>query len=57
MRALGFDVKKNEVLQLLREYDRDEKGRLEYPDFVEISNFLSKSSFPLISIYFSDQKI
>ncbi len=40
MRALGFDVKKNEVLQLMREYDRDEKGRLEYPDFVEISNFL-----------------
>ena len=39
MRALGFDVKKNEVLQLMREYDRDEKGRLEYPDFVEISIF------------------
>ena len=40
MRALGFDVKKNEVLQLMRDYDRDEKGRLEYPDFVEISNFI-----------------
>lgn len=42
MRALGFDVKKNEVLQLMREYDRDERGRLEYPDFVEISIFFLK---------------
>lgn len=37
MRALGFDVKKAEVMQLMREYDRDERGRLEFPDFVEIS--------------------
>ena len=58
MRALGFDVKKNEVLQLMREYDRDEKGRLEYPDFVEISNFLFYfvDKFFIVLIW-SDQKI
>ena len=37
MRALGFDVKKAEVMQLMREYDRDERGRLEFSDFIEIS--------------------
>ena len=36
MRALGFDVKKQEVLNLMREYDRDQSGQIEYPDFLEI---------------------
>ena len=30
MRALGFDVKKQEVLGLMREYDRDGAGQIEY---------------------------
>ena len=25
----GFDVKKTEILQLMREYDRDDTGRIE----------------------------
>ena len=36
MRALGFDVKKTEVLGLMREYDRDGAGAIEYIDFLEI---------------------
>lgn len=36
MRALGFDVKKQEVLGLMREYDRDGASQIEYPDFLEI---------------------
>merc|ERR1712166_780697 len=36
MRALGFDVKKQEVLGLMREYDRDGAGQIEYLDFLEI---------------------
>ena len=36
MRALGFDVKKQEVLNLMREYDREGAGQIEYPDFLEI---------------------
>jgi len=36
MRALGFDVKKQEVLGLMREYDRDGTSQIEYPDFLEI---------------------
>ena len=36
MRALGFDVKKQEVLAIMRDYDRDGAGQIEYPDFLEI---------------------
>ena len=36
---IGFDVKKNEILQLMREYDRDDTGRIEYQDFNDISDF------------------
>ena len=36
MRALGFDVKKQEVLNLMREFDREGSGQIEYPDFLEI---------------------
>jgi centrin-3 len=36
MRALGFDVKKDAVLKLLEEYDRDGSGSIEFNDFLEI---------------------
>ena len=36
MRALGFDVKKQEVMGLMREYDRHDAGQIEYIDFLEI---------------------
>lgn len=36
MRALGFDVRKAEVLKLMKEYDRNETGQIEYLDFVDI---------------------
>ena len=34
MRALGFDVKKQEVLAMMRDFDRDGAGQIEYPDFL-----------------------
>ncbi len=37
MRALGFDMKKPEVLKLLKEHDREGKGLMEYDDFYRIS--------------------
>jgi centrin-3 len=37
MRALGFDVKKAEVLKLMQEFDRNDTGQITYQDFVEIS--------------------
>jgi len=36
MRALGFDVKKAEVLKLMKDYDRNETGQATYADFVDI---------------------
>jgi centrin-3 len=38
MRALGFSVKKSEVISLIKEFDRDNTGRIEFSDFYEISN-------------------
>lgn len=36
LRALGFDVRKPEVIELMREYDKTSSGRIDYPDFMEI---------------------
>ena len=36
MRALGFDVKKAEVSDLMRQYDKEGSGKIEYQDFLEI---------------------
>lgn len=36
MRALGFDVRKAEVLKLMKEYDRNDTGHITYADFVDI---------------------
>ncbi|XP_072020803.1 centrin-3 isoform X2 [Amphiura filiformis] len=36
MRALGFDVKKADVLKVLRDYDRDETGKINFDDFNEV---------------------
>ncbi|ORX50353.1 EF-hand protein [Piromyces finnis] len=36
MRALGFEVKKSEVLKILREHDKNGKGLIDYDDFYKI---------------------
>lgn len=37
LRALGFDVKKADILKLMREYDPEESGKIQYSDFVDLS--------------------
>lgn len=37
MRALGFQVKKREVLELVDEVDIHRTGRVEFSDYMEIS--------------------
>ena len=37
MRALGFDVKKADVLKVLKDYDRDGTGKISFQDFTEVS--------------------
>lgn len=41
LKALGFDIPKKEVVELIKEYDVEEIGRIEYLDFVEISKINS----------------
>ncbi|GMH41436.1 hypothetical protein BSKO_09346 [Bryopsis sp. KO-2023] len=36
MRALGFHVKKEEVVRLLRDYDKDSTGSVDFDEFLEI---------------------
>ena len=50
MRALGFDVKKTEVLGLMREYDRDGAGAIEYIDFLEIMTHKIQERDPIEEI-------
>ena len=37
MRALGFDVKKADVLKVLKDYDREGTGKISFDDFNEVS--------------------
>lgn len=37
MRALGFDLKKAEVLKILRDHDKTGHGLMDYDDFSKIS--------------------
>ena len=40
MRALGFDVKKTDVLKVLRDYDREGTGKITFEDFNEVSKYM-----------------
>ena len=36
MRALGFDVNKHDILYIMKNYDKEETGRVEYTDYKDI---------------------
>ena len=42
MRALGFDVKKAEVLKILREFDKAGTGTIDFDDFNKVSKYQVK---------------
>ena len=37
IRALGFEVKKADVLKIMKDYDREGKGKITFKDFSEVS--------------------
>ncbi len=39
MRALGFDVKKAEVLKILRDADKDGQNLIDFEEFNKVSRF------------------
>lgn len=41
MRALGFDVKKADVLKILKDYDREATGKITFEDFNEVGLYFS----------------
>jgi len=40
MRALGFEVKKSDVVKLVEEVDINRSGRVQFEDFLEISKII-----------------
>lgn len=40
MRALGFEVKKVDVLKILKDYDREGNGKITFEDFNEVGKFV-----------------
>jgi Ca2+-binding EF-hand superfamily protein len=44
MRALGFDLKKAEVLKILRDHDKTGQGLMDFEDFAKISELTFPSS-------------
>ena len=50
MRALGFDVKKTDVLKVLRDYDREGTGKITFEDFNEVSKYCWDYGFYGISL-------
>ncbi|XP_066935488.1 centrin-3-like [Clytia hemisphaerica] len=51
MRALGFDVKKADVLKILRDYDRDSTGQIHFDDFKEVTTDWMLDRDPQEEIY------
>ena len=49
MRALGFDLKKAEVLKILRDHDRQGHGLMEYEDFAKISEWVRTRVLGLVA--------
>lgn len=45
MRALGFDVKKADVLKIMKDYDREASGKISFDDFNEVSKYGLKVMF------------
>lgn len=42
MRALGFEVKKVDVLKILKDYDREGSSRITFEDFREVGELCTR---------------
>uniref|UniRef100_A0A671G2B5 Centrin 3 n=1 Tax=Rhinolophus ferrumequinum TaxID=59479 RepID=A0A671G2B5_RHIFE len=51
MRALGFDVKKADVLKILKDYDREATGKITFEDFNEVGVYFNSLCDQLLGNY------
>uniref|UniRef100_A0A7N5KPX6 Centrin 3 n=1 Tax=Ailuropoda melanoleuca TaxID=9646 RepID=A0A7N5KPX6_AILME len=51
MRALGFDVKKADVLKILKDYDREATGKITFEDFNEVGVYFNSLCNHLLGNY------
>lgn len=49
MRALGFEVKKVDVLKILKDYDREGNGKITFEDFNEVGKSAFNQNNPVLS--------
>ena len=42
LKALGFEMKKVEVLKILRDYDKNNSGKIEFEGFNEVGEIFKK---------------
>ena len=52
MRALGFEVKKADVLKVMKEYDKEATGKITFDDFYEVSKYKTYILGILYKYYF-----
>ncbi len=55
MRALGFEVKKVDVLKILKDYDREGNGKITFEDFNEVGEFAFGSAESVERDKYDDQ--
>lgn len=53
LKALGFDVKKADVLKILKDYDREGTGKINYDDFTEVGMYEFVWIFKIKSLFFN----
>jgi hypothetical protein len=49
LRALGFDLKKTEVLKILRDHDRQGSGQMQFDDFSKVGRWSSYTVYTALS--------
>ena len=52
LRALGFDIKKEEARQILKDNQRNGSGLIEFPEFLEIGRFYRWSDYLFKFLWF-----
>ena len=53
LKALGFQVKKQDVVQIMKEYDHDGSGMISFDDFIEVCTIKTAERDPMEEIMYA----